>query len=76
MKYTDYYSLPIAVQQRIRVLHPDNYVNCVLNKVPALKNKSIIEVMNSEDGLCLIMKFLCKAESLVGIDRFKERKIM
>ena len=66
MKYSDFDNLPPGLKKRIKNLHPRDYKDWVNESIPALYNRSILRVMNSDDGLAIVSQYLKKVESYLG----------
>ncbi|MCC5847623.1 MAG: hypothetical protein JJU29_05955 [Verrucomicrobia bacterium] len=58
----NFHDLPIGVQNRVKALHPTDYEKWVFKKVPALSDKSLIEVLNEDDGYRKAVEYLGKVE--------------
>ncbi len=69
MKIKEFKKLPKGIQQRIKVIHPDDYEIWVYKSIPALNNRSIIEVINQDEGIVEVGKYLNKIEGYLGIRR-------
>ena len=67
MKYKDFDSLPLGIQERVKVLHPNDYKDWIKEAIPALKGQSIIEVINEDDGMVKISQYLNKVEGYLSI---------
>jgi hypothetical protein len=67
LKHPDFDSLPKGLKKRIVELHPSDYQSWVHKEIPALDGHSIIETINSEDGMVKLNQYLRKIESYLGI---------
>jgi hypothetical protein len=56
--YTSLDDLPNNVRQRVIAVGEIDPRAWVLQAIPALDNKSIVEVMNEQDGLVQVLRFL------------------
>jgi hypothetical protein len=66
-KYTDYDSLPSGIKKRIMELHPHDFQEWVHELIPALNNRSIIDTINTNNGMTDLYQYLKKIESYLGI---------
>jgi hypothetical protein len=66
-KYTDYNSLPSGIQKCIAELHPHDYQKWVHELIPALNNRSIIDTINTDNGMVELYQYLKKIESYLGV---------
>ncbi len=67
MKYSDLDDLPNGIKKLIMELHPRDYQEWVHESIPALDDLSIIETINSDNGMAKLNQYLRKIESYLGI---------
>lgn len=65
--FKNYESLPERIKERIKTLHPRDYEEWVYVSIPALNNLSIIQTINTENGIVELNKYLNRIESYLGI---------
>lgn len=66
MKYSDFDNLPNGIKKRIMELNPRDYQTWVHLAIPALNDLSIIETINSDNGMVKLNQYLRKIESYLG----------
>jgi uncharacterized protein (DUF2384 family) len=66
MKYERLSDLPLRVQRRVVDLARSNPEEWVLKPIPALENRSIIDIMNSDEGEERVAQFLLRLEGMLG----------
>lgn len=61
--YSEFADLPLAIQRRIESVINSNVENWVHQPIPALRGKSIIEMMNDPNGEREIRIYLQRVEA-------------
>jgi hypothetical protein len=66
LEYKDFDSLPNGIKKRLIELHPNDHDEWVHEAIPALNGRSIIDTINSENGMTELNQYLRKVESYLG----------
>lgn len=62
MTMNNFYDFPKGIQNRVKSLHPSDYEEWVFKKIPALSDKSLLEILNEKDGYKKAVEYLGKVE--------------
>ncbi|HEX7476862.1 MAG TPA: hypothetical protein VF331_03585 [Polyangiales bacterium] len=63
--YRSFADVPAGMQSRIRELHPRDSEEWVATAVPVLGHRSVLEVMNTDGGEEVVLRYLTKVEAFL-----------